>query len=68
MIVFMADGSPCLVLQILTILALTMPSGAVHPIMPALGWRASMIAAGAIDAASVILDCLDASGNDKWGE
>jgi hypothetical protein len=36
MIVFIADGSFCLVLHIPTILAQTMPSGAVHPIMPAL--------------------------------
>jgi hypothetical protein len=35
MIVFIADGSLCLVLLTLTILAQSMPSGAVHPIMPA---------------------------------
>jgi hypothetical protein len=33
MIVFIADGSLCLVLLRLTILAQTMPPGAVHPIM-----------------------------------
>ena len=45
MIVSIADGFFCLVLLTLTILALTMPSGAVHPIMPALvagiQWSAS---------------------------
>jgi hypothetical protein len=35
MIVFIADGLLRLVLLRLTILALSMPSGAVHPIMPA---------------------------------
>jgi len=34
MIVFIADGSLCLGLLTLSILAQTMPSGAVHPIIP----------------------------------
>jgi hypothetical protein len=54
MIVFIADGSFCLVLHIPTILAQTMPSGAVHPIMPALVWHLPLPRLRSIAAQKVI--------------